>query len=436
MNKMKQRKGLLYLLILSLMLVMASGTSRAEKAIPEVFRPTVEVIWRSLPSESPDAEIGTAKNKEEFANLLQAGLRDMMPNFSIRYTGSDVGELFDDIKNDKTGKYLYGTLYSHWMVKKASWTAGGYEGNVEIKANIEYHHSAAEEKELNQLVDEVLRKMISSGMSDLEKADAIHDYIVLMTKYRMDTSGSAHSPYTVMKERGGVCQGYATLGYKMLEKLHLPVKLVPGYSGTDHMWLKVNVDGEWYNMDITFDDPLPDRKNTVQYKYDLISDGKISSDHQQPSGLPLPSATSVKYDGRSNRPEKVYTDAEIQALLNGGGGSPLPEPSFDEEAYFGALGAARLANPISEKAGRDRFTIRFNEEVSKDGLSKISLLALNGNTVTTMSVNKQIDGNRVYLNVGHSLPSGTYYVLVGKQIYGISGKQLKQSVYRKFVLNP
>lgn len=430
------RKGALFLLIASLILSFLPMTSHAEKSGSGLLLPSVEFRRVVEPEYSLGAELGTARNKVEFNRLLQQGLEGLLPQFTIVYTGADLNELFYDLEHDKTGKYFYGMEYQHWVVKGVRFNAAGVIGNMPITVTAEYHHTADQERLLNGMVDEVLRKMISSKMTDLEKIDAVHDYIVLMTQYSNSTSGSSHSAYTVMTERKGVCQGYATLGYKMLQKLGFEVRITHGKAGSpreNHAWLKVKLDGEWYNLDITFDDPIPDRKNTVHYKYALLSDGLISSDHSEDPNIPFPKASSTKFDGRTSRSPKTYTDAEVQELLNGGGDAPMP-PTFDEYKYFKNLGADCFAGPIAESVGRDRFKVLFNKPLSAAGVNDLAVFTLQGNSLVKMPVRYERSGNYVFLRMDRVLPKGVYYVLVGSKTVGANGEKLVHGWYRKFIL--
>ena len=55
-----------------------------------------------------------------------------------------------------------------------------------------------------------------------------------------------------------------------------PCLVVTGdYNGTGHMWSKVMVDGQWYNVDCTVDDPVPDQKGKVRYDMFLRSDAYL-----------------------------------------------------------------------------------------------------------------------------------------------------------------
>ena len=66
----------------------------------------------------------------------------------------------------------------------------------------------------------------------------------------------------VLKEHKGVCQGYALLALKMLRELGIETLYVVGEVNTGpHAWNLVKVDGEWYHLDTTWNDPVPDRGN-------------------------------------------------------------------------------------------------------------------------------------------------------------------------------
>jgi hypothetical protein len=65
-----------------------------------------------------------------------------------------------------------------------------------------------------------------------------------------------------------------------MQKMGIPCAYVLGYAlGGYHAWNIVQLDGEYYAMDVTWDDPLGAAPNQFYYNYFNITDQEISSDH-------------------------------------------------------------------------------------------------------------------------------------------------------------
>ena len=61
-----------------------------------------------------------------------------------------------------------------------------------------------------------------------------------------------------------VCQGYAETMKLFLDALGIENKLVYGTGGgISHVWNLLCLDGDWYHMDVTWDDPLLDGKDII-----------------------------------------------------------------------------------------------------------------------------------------------------------------------------
>ena len=45
----------------------------------------------------------------------------------------------------------------------------------------------------------------------------------------------------------------------------------------NHAWNLIKIDGEWYHIDVTWDDPTPDLLGRVNHVFFLISDDAIAS---------------------------------------------------------------------------------------------------------------------------------------------------------------
>lgn len=131
-----------------------------------------------------------------------------------------------------------------------------------------------------------LKENISDEMTDYEKELAIHDYIVNNCTYRMseELNEAEHSSYGVFIDRKAVCEGYTRAADLLLRLCNIETKMVQGTcsseNGTseDHVWNQVKIDGKWYNMDATWDDPTGDTPE-LRHTYMNVSDDLFSLTH-------------------------------------------------------------------------------------------------------------------------------------------------------------
>lgn len=247
--------------------------------------------------------IATANSIETLQHLIQKQVMELSTEFDIRYTGntSEIkDELSELIKQAIQDPYIYANISGF------KWKYNGYANNIVIRFEFTYHISQEEEAFVEQTLTNIIAPM--HGLSELQKLQAAHDYIVLSTEYSKETEGSQYSPYTLLTENKGVCQAYALVLYRMLEKLGFEVQYVPGKVGEQlHAWVLVKLDDEWYHIDVTWDDPLPDRKGEVRYNYFLVSDRQLAKDHSW-DYTSFPAATSEAYfDLQTTKKVEVIT---------------------------------------------------------------------------------------------------------------------------------
>lgn len=146
------------------------------------------------------------------------------------------------------------------------------------------------DKAVDKKAKAIIKKVIKSGMTDAQKVKAIHDYIALNCAYDKENFMRGTIPdvsYTakgVLLKKTAVCQGYAEAFKLLMDMLNIPCKMVVGTAnngsyGGGHAWNMVKVSGKWYQIDVTWDDPTPDRKGYISYNYFLITDSKMDDTH-------------------------------------------------------------------------------------------------------------------------------------------------------------
>lgn len=215
--------------------------------------------------------------------------------------GQDSIETF--IKGDFNGQQLRDTVDNSINSAISDfWFSINADGNFD-KVFYSYPNIAREEfvkqyDELNSKADQIISSIIKPDMSDIQKEIAIHNYIVLNTKYDYDNylhntiPDESYTPYGVLVKGVGVCQGYAGATKLLLNKVGIECMVVRGKAnGGRHAWNIVKINGEYYNLDTTWDDPAPDIAGFVRFKYFNLSDQEISKDHKLDDGQNCPQCT-------------------------------------------------------------------------------------------------------------------------------------------------
>lgn len=162
-----------------------------------------------------------------------------------------------------------------------------YRSNGEL--TFTYSHTAPEVQIMKKEIEDKVKLIIEGideNLSDYEKIKKIHDYIVLTSEYDYENllsntiPSESYNIYGVLVKNVGVCDGYAKTMNLLLSKLGIETKYVSGTGdGIPHSWNLIKLDGQWYHVDATWNDPVPDRKGLIRYDYFLVSDEVMEKTH-------------------------------------------------------------------------------------------------------------------------------------------------------------
>ncbi len=264
---------------------------------------------------------------------------------SIRVDLGDYDSL-DGLMNDFYKYYNY-LIYENKGYSYMPQGSGCYLVEYNLTNRAKDRHREVESK-----AGEIISKLgLRPGMDQVEMVLKIHDYIIANADYNTEafeagnTTDDDHSAYGVLIKGKGVCSSYAKAFQLICTRLEIPCLYIEGdTSGGRHAWNKVYLDGDWYSIDLTFDDPIGS-KLMVNYDYFLVADEKMK-DHREDRSKDYPPATREK-----DYPSKLGVTYFLKD------GSPIENiASFDEAGeYFEKLGdlgynyaAIRLTDPSLE----------------------------------------------------------------------------------------
>ena len=145
-----------------------------------------------------------------------------------------------------------------------------------------------------QRVAEILKETVFSGMDQWQVALSIHDYLAAHCAY--DETYTYYSAYDLLVNGTAVCQGYAIAYMDLMNRAGVPCVQVISEE-MNHAWNLVQIDGCWYHVDVTWDDPLSDQHGRVLHQYLLISDVLMSDPAYEHSGWETDIAcTDTRFD--------------------------------------------------------------------------------------------------------------------------------------------
>ena len=145
--------------------------------------------------------------------------------------------------------------------------------------------------QIEQVKNQILQNKTGNTYEDIKM---VHDYLVDNINYESSLSKeNIYNIYGALVSRECVCEGYARAFKYLLDELNIPCIMVIG-TGTNsqgetenHAWNYVQLNGNWYAVDTTWDDPVVigggNASEESRYKYFLVGREIIDQDHS-PSG--------------------------------------------------------------------------------------------------------------------------------------------------------
>lgn len=186
----------------------------------------------------------------------------------------------DDKSTSKDADYLsllIDNVNQSWRsTRKVRTEADGSQTIIEspndpasLTIQVQYETTLSEERIVDSKVAAILKKLNLANNSDYEKVKKIHDYIINNASY--DTSYQNSTSYDLLINKSSVCEGYTLTAYRMFVDAGLESKIITGEGeGEPHAWNLVKVQGKWYNIDLTWDDPVSSSgKPILRYNYFL-----------------------------------------------------------------------------------------------------------------------------------------------------------------------
>ena len=222
-------------------------------------------------------ENGDTELKNEYQSAIEALIYE---NPDIFYL--DVTKMYINI--EKISK-ITGTKYNVYIDNgnEVSYLSRGFYSKEDVE-NFE-----------NQ-IEQVKNQILSSieGKNNYEKIKTIHNYLIDTIDYDDTiTQNHIYDIYGALIYKKCVCEGYAKTFQYFMNEIGIENTIVIG-TGTNsrketenHAWNYVKLDGEWYAVDVTWDDPVITGggrlTNKSRYKYFLKGSDTMKERHI-PSG--------------------------------------------------------------------------------------------------------------------------------------------------------
>ncbi len=152
-------------------------------------------------------------------------------------------------------------------------------GKITIKISKAYNRDQI--KKIEEKVKNIIATVTDPAKTHQQNIRALHDYIINNTVYDKQKSNTGQSNHESSIAYGPLIQGYALCGgYTDAMAIFLDYYNIKNYKviSENHIWNALLLDGKWYHLDLTWDDPvMSDGTNYLQHKFFLIDDKQLSA---------------------------------------------------------------------------------------------------------------------------------------------------------------
>lgn len=245
-----------------------------------------------------------------------------------------------------------------------------------VEAKLYFNQTAKDLSASQTAFDHAAESILSKGRnagSDYQKEVYIHNALLDKIEYNLKAPLNQNA-YSALVNGQTVCAGYARAFQYLMQQLQIPCYYCIGYAGESHAWNVIQLNGEYYNVDTTWDDTDP---NT--FDFFNKTDGEFAGTHRREElSVYLPVCNGEAYGNLETNPvpnkksilEDPYLDPALNQTLDqesSYGGNPgelrsLEELGFSEYDVLNNMGDYYMDcfNHIMQSGGSTQFSSVIN----------------------------------------------------------------------------
>ena len=321
---------------------LSSLVTPSEKQITVTLPESVSVQLKSSSDISELSEEDAETFNSAIASAFKTGIDALL---------LDVPELFwlDE------SKLSIGTSYS----TSYNWFTGGY--TVTLKKLIftphylESYGSIDGVKEYAEKLSEAVDSFNVEGETQYEKIKSIHDGISVFTHYDVNAD-FYNSAVGALVEPGVVCEGYSKAFKLLCDRENIPCICVLGNYEEEnrvaHMWNYVKMeDGNWYGVDVTWDDVDGSGGREVKYDYFLKGSDSFNQKHSDKTGyfgtfLTYPTISADDYVWNGSQQETT-SSTTITTETTTTTATTATETAFEQTSLPAETSATTVTKPVT-----------------------------------------------------------------------------------------
>ena len=191
--------------------------------------------------------------KELYMRIAKSVDTVYAPNITTTGSLSDyqITQAVEAYKNDHPETF--------WLKGSSLFVPYGDTTSVKLDYTVQNDKLIAAKKKFNIAVASVLKNLPSGN--DFEREEYINNYIIDNCRYdeeaaeNDDVQGNENDAYGALVDGKAVCEGYARAFQLLCNKANIDSVLLSGIADSDnHAWNGVKIGGDWYQIDVTWDD--------------------------------------------------------------------------------------------------------------------------------------------------------------------------------------
>ncbi len=229
------------------------------------------------------------ENKQDLLNIYYTVINSGWDDFTF-YCGDEYIDCIKDVSKLSQDNMLLSHLNSfvHPYNSYNNIHTTYYE-NGKISLNIIRTYNQSMIEKINNEIANIYNEHINTENNNKQNIKIIHDHIIKNTKYDIlkiddiyDATYNSSTAYGALFEGYAVCSGYSDTMALFLNKMNIPnIKVATN----QHVWNLVYLDGNWYHLDLTWNNPVTDDDEKIlSHVFFLITTEQLWSheteDHQ------------------------------------------------------------------------------------------------------------------------------------------------------------